>query len=93
LIDAQVADAINGLGVMRLLAITDQTRLGVDEAMEFVSLVAAVLYVLSRPRPAPDESVNGGLPSRECLRRCFNHGQCALSPPEGALRPDVAGVL
>ena len=49
-IDAQLADAVNGLGVMRLMAVMDQTRLTVDEAMEFVTLCAAALYVLSRPR-------------------------------------------
>jgi hypothetical protein len=50
LIDAQLADAINGLGVMRLMAVIDQDRLDIDEAMEFVTLCAAVLYVLSQPR-------------------------------------------
>jgi hypothetical protein len=50
LIDAQLADAINGLGVMRLMAVMDQTRITVDEAMEFVTLCAGVLYVLSRHR-------------------------------------------
>ena len=40
----------NGLGVIRLLSITDQHRLAVDEAMEFVSLCAAVLCALSRIR-------------------------------------------
>jgi uncharacterized membrane protein len=49
-IDAQLSDAINGLGVMRLMAIMDQTRLSVDQAMEFATLCAGVLYVLSRPR-------------------------------------------
>ena len=50
LIDVQLADAINGLGVMRLMSVMNQTRLGIDEAMEFVGLAAGVLYVLSRPR-------------------------------------------
>jgi hypothetical protein len=51
-IDAQLADAVNGLGIMRIMAVMDQTRLTVDQAMEFVTLCAAVLYVLSRPRRA-----------------------------------------
>jgi hypothetical protein len=50
-IDAQLADAINGLGVMRLLAIMDQDKLTVQEAMEFVALCAGVLYAISRARP------------------------------------------
>lgn len=49
-IDAQLADAVNGLGVMRLMAVMDQTRLTANEAMEFVTLCAGVLYVLNRPR-------------------------------------------
>jgi hypothetical protein len=60
LIDAQLADAINGLGVMRLMAVMDQDRLDLRQAMEFVSLCAGVLYALtrarhSRPRSAMDK--------------------------------------
>lgn len=47
-IDAQLADAVNGLGVMRLLSVMDQDKLTVDQAMEFVTLSAAVLYAISR---------------------------------------------
>lgn len=50
LIDAQLADAINGLGVMRLMAVMDQERLDLRQAMEFVSLCAGVLYALARAR-------------------------------------------
>lgn len=47
-IDSQLADAVNGLGVMRLLSIMDQDKLTVDQAMEFVALSAGVLYAISR---------------------------------------------
>ena len=52
LIDSQAADSINGLGVMRMLAILDQTQLDVEKAMEFVSLASAMLYVLNSPSRA-----------------------------------------
>ena len=48
LIDAQLADAINGLGVMRLMAVMDQDRLDLRQAMEFIALCAGVLYAISR---------------------------------------------
>jgi hypothetical protein len=48
LIDAQLADAINGLGVMRLMAVMDQDRVDLRQAMQFVALCAGVLYSISR---------------------------------------------
>jgi hypothetical protein len=48
LIDAQLSDSINGLGVMRLLAAMDQDRLTPDRAAEFVTLSTAISYLIER---------------------------------------------
>lgn len=52
-IDAQLADAINGLGVMRLMALIDQAHLSIHEAIDFVARCAEVLYVLNDRRGTP----------------------------------------
>jgi N-acyl-L-homoserine lactone synthetase len=58
LIDARLADSINGLSTMRILAAMDQDRLTEQRAAEFTSLAAAIEYLLglalraSKP-PAP----------------------------------------
>lgn len=46
LIDHQLADSLNGFGVMCLLASTEPERLDRTRAMEFASLAAAILYLL-----------------------------------------------
>lgn len=48
LIDAQLADSINGLGVMRLLAAMDQDRLTPERAAEFVNLSTVIAYLIER---------------------------------------------
>jgi hypothetical protein len=56
LIDTRLADTLNGLSVMHLLAAADPGRLDRRHAAEFASLAAAALYVLDiasrQPRPA-----------------------------------------
>jgi hypothetical protein len=49
-IDAQLADGINGYSVMRLLAISYQTEISVERAMEFVVLCEGVLYAIGRAK-------------------------------------------
>ncbi|MHB1738550.1 MAG: hypothetical protein ACYCXA_03510 [Actinomycetes bacterium] len=68
LIDAQLADAINGLGVMRLMAVMDQDRLDLRQAMEFIALCAGVLYAISRaersrPNGSRQPNVEAGRPA------------------------------
>lgn len=46
LIDPQLADTLNGLSVMRLLAAMDQERTDLSRATEFSGLAAAALYLL-----------------------------------------------
>lgn len=46
LIDAKLADSINGLVAMRLLAAMDQDKLTRERAGEFVSLATAVEYLV-----------------------------------------------
>jgi hypothetical protein len=46
LIDANLADAINGLAAMRRLSAYEQERLTEQQASEFVSIAAAIAYVL-----------------------------------------------
>jgi hypothetical protein len=46
LIDTKLADSISGLGAMRLLAAMGQDKLTKERAGEFVSLAAAVEYLL-----------------------------------------------
>lgn len=46
LIDPHLADTLNGLSVMRLLAVMDQDRTSLSNAKEFIGLAAAVLYLL-----------------------------------------------
>jgi hypothetical protein len=48
LIDAQLADSLNGLSVMRLMAAMDQDQVNQARAMEFTSLATALLYLLRR---------------------------------------------
>lgn len=50
LIDRRLADTINGLNVMRLLAATDQDRLDNNKAAEYAALSAAALYLLDQAR-------------------------------------------
>jgi hypothetical protein len=64
LVDAQLADAINGLGVMHLMAVMDQDRLDVRQAMEFTALCAGVLYALSRARRSRSDRANPGYSGR-----------------------------
>ena len=47
LIDAKLADSINGLNVMRILAGMDQDRLTEHQALEFATLAAAIETLLS----------------------------------------------
>ena len=42
LIDAKLADSINGLSVMRMLAAMEQNRLTEHQALEFATLAAAI---------------------------------------------------
>jgi len=56
LIDAQLADSINGLGVMRLLAAMDQDRLTVSRASEFASLAMAITYLIDLAHTATRRS-------------------------------------
>jgi hypothetical protein len=46
LIDTKLADAMNGLSAMRLLAAMDQDKLTRERAAEFVSLATAIEYLL-----------------------------------------------
>jgi hypothetical protein len=46
LIDMKLADSLNGLSAMRLLAAMDQDKLTRERAGEFVSLATAVEYLL-----------------------------------------------
>lgn len=56
LIDTRLADTLNGLSVMHLLAAADPGRIDRKHATEFASLAAAALYVLDyasrHPEPA-----------------------------------------
>ncbi len=59
LIDSNLADSLNGLSVMRILAAMDRDRLTVSRAAEFTSLSTAVVYLLrlalrKRYRKAPE---------------------------------------
>ena len=51
LIDAKLADSINGLSVMRILAAMDQDRLTEHQALEFATLAAAIETLLSPGYP------------------------------------------
>jgi hypothetical protein len=56
LIDAQLADSVTGLGVMRILAAMEQDRLTERRAAEFTSLATGIAYLLQmalRRRAAP----------------------------------------
>jgi hypothetical protein len=53
LIDAKLADSINGLSVMRMLAAMDQGRLTEHQALEFATLAAAIETLLSLAIRAP----------------------------------------
>ncbi len=64
LIDSNLADSLNGLSIMRILAAMDQDRLTVSRAAEFTSLSTAVVYLLSlvsrkRYRKSPEPSASG----------------------------------
>jgi hypothetical protein len=53
LIDPQLADSLNGLAVMHLLAVNGQDRLDSRRASEYASLAAASQYLVNRAHLAP----------------------------------------
>jgi hypothetical protein len=56
LVDTKLADSINGLSTMRILAAMDQDRLTEERAAEFTSLATAIEYLLQialRRRDSP----------------------------------------
>jgi hypothetical protein len=57
LIDAKLADSINGLSVMRILAAMDQGRLTEHQALEFATLATAIEHLLSIAIRATNRSV------------------------------------